>query len=357
MIRKRGNKYYYTISVVDSQGVKHRIERVGGSTKAECKLAEAKALASFHDSDNPIVFKTVSQYLDEWYESYVMTLAENTQRNYRSTIRHHVVPAIGGMDISEVKPIHIQKLISSKSELSKSTISNILRMLHGAFRYAVTPCGYIGVNPCEGVRIPKNAKPAERSTVFGSDELSMIFERFNVDHDYHVPLMIMYHTGLRIGEALALHWTDIDMDSNILHVSKTMLESGVIQEKTKTDSSKRDVSFSSKLHDILMIAKEHQQEWKKLTRRTYRMVCCRQDSSRMSTADMRYFNQWCKDNLGHGSCHSFRHTHATMLLERGEAIEIVSKRLGHSSIAITAKVYSHILDRRNKRLVNLLNDF
>ena len=66
---------------------------------------------------------------------------------------------------------------------------------------------------------------------------------------------------------------------------------------------------------------------------------------------------WCKEEFGHGSLHSFRHTHATMLLEHGEELELVSKRLGHSNITTTANIYSYILDKSNAKLLSALNDF
>lgn len=65
---------------------------------------------------------------------------------------------------------------------------------------------------------------------------------------------------------------------------------------------------------------------------------------------------WCKEELGHGTLHSFRHTHATMLLELGESLEMVSKRLGHSSISITSRVYSHVLNKRNAKMLASLEN-
>ena len=71
---------------------------------------------------------------------------------------------------------------------------------------------------------------------------------------------------------------------------------------------------------------------------------------------MRYFNTWCRDTFGAGyTFHSLRHTHATLLLEAGEDLELVSKRLGHSSINTTAQTYSHVLDARNQKTRSLLD--
>ena len=86
-------------------------------------------------------------------------------------------------------------------------------------------------------------------------------------------------------------------------------------------------------------------------------VCVRPDSGRrVSTSDLRYFNDWCKTTFGHGSTHSLRHTHATMLLEAGESLEAVSKRLGHSSIVTTSKYYSNITEKGNSQMKNTLDN-
>ena len=68
---------------------------------------------------------------------------------------------------------------------------------------------------------------------------------------------------------------------------------------------------------------------------------------------MRFFNQWVKANIGHGSFHTLRHTYATALLESGADLELVSKQLGHSNMTITAKFYSHVLEKRRKKIATL----
>ena len=358
MIRKRNSKWYYIILVKDAQGKTHRIERAGGDTKAECRLAEAKAILENSALDyNPSSDMSISAYMDYWLEKYVSTLSENTQKNYASTVKNHIKPAFKKRRLGSIKPMDIQEFIESKAHMSRGSQDGILRMLHGAFRYAVSPCGFIQHNPCDGIRLPKVSAPKRETTVFSEGELKIIFEKFTQEHDYYLPLQIMYHTGLRIGEALALSWEDIDLNSDILYVHKTMMESGVIQDFPKTKKSNRHIIFSRKLHNLFISTIEKQKQLHGITGRTYRHVCCRADSRRISTSDMRYFNMWCKEEFGHGSLHSFRHTHATMLLEHGEELELVSKRLGHSNITTTANIYSHILDKRNAKLLSALNDF
>ena len=110
--------------------------------------------------------------------------------------------------------------------------------------------------------MPNKREAKKPASVFSREDLTVIFEKFNKEHDFYIPLMIMYHTGCRIGEALALHWRDIDMDTNTIYIHATMLESGEISPIPKSKSSNRFIAFSSKLHSIL---DERLQEQKELS--------------------------------------------------------------------------------------------
>lgn len=147
-----------------------------------------------------------------------------------------------------------------------------------------------------------------------------------------MPLAISYHTGARFGECCALTWQDVDFDKMELSINKTVIQSGkelIVQDTPKTSHSFRTIPIGRKLIDILKQEKRHQ-------------------------AISKLAGHWPNDNYiihakrgGNGySFHSMRHTHATMLLEAGEDLELVSKRLGHGNMATTSRVYSHVLDAR-----------
>ena len=82
-------------------------------------------------------------------------------------------------------------------------------------------------------------------------------------------------------------------------------------------------------------------------------VCRREDGKPLTPDDLRFFNQWVKKEIGHGSFHALRHTYATTLLENGADLELVSKQLGHSNLSITACYYSHVLETRQKQIAGL----
>lgn len=356
MIRKRGSKYYYTIELPSMEGRK-RIERVGGSTRKECQMAEAQERVRLGLGQDISSTISVASFAERWLDEYVSELADNTQKSYKGIIEKHVLPVIGRKRMSSVKPMDIQNIINSREGLSYGTIDSIKNTIRSLFHYAVSPCGIIATNPADGVRLPKDRKGKKEAHVFSKKELDAIFSRFDKEHDFYIPIMIMYHTGCRIGEVLALKWEDVDLDHDVIHVHATMTESGVISPIPKTKSSNRYIVFSSKLHTILDERLRQQEELSYMIDRKFPLVCCRNDAKRISTSDMRFFNMWVKEELGDGSMHSFRHTHATMLLEAGESLEMVSKRLGHSSIFMTANTYSHILEKRNRKMIDTLELF
>ena len=359
---KRGKHWYYRIQVPDENGNMKWTMRAGGRTKREAEKAYYKAAETIENEGGIYDAEriTVKQFLETWFTDYVeLNLRDATIKSYKSDLKNHIVPALGKYHLGKINSRIIQKFINTKSDYSYGTISHMLTVLKAAFSYAISPCGYILTNPTAGVRVPKNTKPPRKTCVFSKIDIEKIWQKFPEGHHYYLPIMIAYHTGLRVGEVLGLHWSDIDLNADELTVRGTMTESGVYQPYPKTKDSCRTIPFGHKLNLILKKEKKHQAEMKLRFSHVYNSnnyVCCRENGLRISTGDMRYFNEWTKETFGDGyTFHSLRHTHATMLLEAGESLELVSKRLGHSNIVTTSKIYSHIMRDRKEKTLRLLN--
>ncbi len=224
------------------------------------------------------------------------------------------------------------------------------------------------MNPAKPVKLPKNSKKtetedlAEESKVFTMEEIEMIFDAFPPTHNFYAPIRLAWHTGMRLGECLALQWKDIDMDRQVIHVRHTLIDrNGEMELGTpKSKKSNRVIAYGKKLQEILEKVKEIQEKRKKMLLQADEFyedndfVCTKPDGRIVTSDNMRYFGKWCKQHLKHGSFHVIRHTHATFLLSKGWHLEEVSKRLGHSGVAITSMIYSHITwDRVNKQIESL----
>jgi len=362
-IRKRGQTWYYTLETTDENGKRKRLVRAGGKTRAECERAYRLAMnekdrtGRLHDARKI----SLADFLDQWKEEVVeKNFRANTIRTYNGAIQNHIEKDLGSKMIVDLTPRLLQKYINDTAEkYSRGTVSVILAVLKRSLGYAASMCGYLMINPAQPVQLPKRQTPKKKTHVFSPVELKKIFRRFPPDHQCGLPVHIAYHTGMRLGECLALSWDDIDMKDRMIHVHTTLVGSDV-QAIPKTSASVREIPFGTKLHSILKKAHARQAENRlrygsEYSQTKNRSVCIWPDGRQVDADAMRYFGKYCRETFGTGSFHSLRHTHATMLLEAGEDLELVSKRLGHANMNTTSAIYSHVLDKRIKKTVALLD--
>lgn len=367
-LRKRGDSWYYRIYVGIVDGKRKQIERFGGKTKKEAEKALRMALNSMditgaHYEPSKMSFH---DYLDEWMESYVKpNLKDTTYATYRSAIDKHIKPFLGKYQLKALTPAILQKFIANKKKegYRKSSLNSMLVILKKSLHYAVQPCEHLKNNPALYVEMPKYQEIEKEARAFSAEELEKIFERFGPETDFYMPIMLAYHTGARLGECLALTWDDINMNEKIIHIRHTLSDKrgDPVRTTPKSKNSVRDVPFVDALAKILKARKAREAANKLKYGQFYistdiPYVCTHENGSVMTSNAMRYFGKFCHDVLGiDASFHNIRHTHATMLLENGAKLEYVSRRLGHSSIAITADVYAHVTDKMHERHLDILD--
>lgn len=365
-LRKRGKKWYYTIEVPteDGQG-RLREERVGGTSYAQAAKAYRQAMKALDEaavSEKPVI--KMMDFLLEWLEKDVLiNLGPNTYDSYAGIIKWHIGARFGNEALDALTTAEIQDWINSLKQdgYSRSTVKSIFTVFNDAMRWAVSNRQYIETNPMANVKMPKFDVPRKKPVIFSHQQIQIIFHAFPLGHKYYAPCMIAYCTGLRVGECLALQWSHIDMENRTISVDSTLYDKKgipVCKATPKTKSSVRTIPFNETLYKALVRHKAQQAKNHRLYGDDYvesDFVCTREDGRPMNSNDMRYFNMWCKKEFGGGSFHSFRHTHATMMLENNIELDYVSKRLGHSSIATTANIYDTITDKRNREAMKKLD--
>lgn len=362
-VRKKGNRWYFTIEIGEG-GKRKRKELAGGKTKAEAEAAYARALVELQVNGAYIepTKKTLDEFAREFFADNSRGVQANTLKSYRSIYDNHIAPALGSHKLRTIKPRTLQNLLNDKKQAgyARSTVSSIHTVLKRMFVYAADFCEYIPRDPAQNIYVPKYIQPPQEVYSFSQQQVAEIFRKFPQGHQFYLPLAISYHTGARFGECCALTWDDVDFDAQELTISKTVIQTAgglVIQETPKTSHGFRTIPIGKKLVAILRSEKARQA--------VHRLAGDGPDDSLivhdkhgklMGPNAIRYFNMYAK-KFGDGyTVHSMRHTHATMLLEAGEDLELVSKRLGHASIAITAKTYSHILDARKNKSRRLIDE-
>ena len=274
--RKRGTTWQYSFETARVDGKRKSVSKGGFRTKADAIAAGTQALNEYNNTGQ--VFSpaeiSVADYLDYWFDNYCKpNLKYNTQLGYIQIIEKHLKPAFGSYKLKALTTATIQEFITRLkiNGLARASVTGILSVLSAAYEYAVEPLGYVKENPCSRVKMPKFEKKPKERTVIRPEDFRKILERFPEGNPFYLPLMIGYYTGLRISEAFALTWDNIDLEKRELTVNKTVLkrnygvdvrkvleQKGKKEEKsawyfgtTKTESSNRTVKFGKSLYIAL----------------------------------------------------------------------------------------------------------
>lgn len=398
--RKRGStwSYYFDLGKID--GKRQKKEKGGFKTKREAEAALTKAINDYNNAGT--VFEpteiTVADYLDQWYELYCkLNLKYNTQVGYLRIIEGHLKPRFGKYRLKAISSALLQDFANDlkMNGLSKSHMVGILSIFGAALDYAVEPMHYLIANPMRYVKYPKIEKKPRERIILTLEEWERIIERFPADSRYHIPLMIGFYTGLRISEAFALTWDDIDLDKREITVNKQVvkrnfgadvrkaaekkgkkeLKSSWYFTTPKTSTSERTVKFGETLYQALMteftaqtknelkygeyytihvLKKEVDEKGDDMFRiipvqkclnsvlPRVRMVCISENGEYTSTDSFKYCARIIhKELLLAFDYHSLRHTHATLLIESGANVKDVQTRLGHNNIRTTLQTYVH----------------
>ncbi|MGN0946711.1 MAG: tyrosine-type recombinase/integrase [Megasphaera sp.] len=368
-VRKINNRWYYTINEVDQHGVRHKHEHFGGFTRAEACRAYRLAMAEQDRTGKYFepASMTFSAFLQEWLEKYARHyLKPNTIDAYDAAIRNHIAPTFGAWKLRELTTAALQDwVLALNDQYSKSTVKSIMSCLRSSLRWAVANRRYLLINPMDNVKLPPSRTAPKKPNVFTPEAIQAIFKQFPAGRPIHMPCVLSYYTGMRLGECLALTWDNVDMAARTLRITGTSYDKKGLPKitATKTASSARTITFGSKLYAELKAQKLWQDKNRFQAGPFYRedpqhkFVCTMDDGRQMTSNNVKYFGMWCKKHFSGTSFHSFRHTHATMLIEHGLPLDYVSKRLGHSSIYTTANVYDTITDKREKAAVDAMEQF
>jgi len=227
--RKRGNKWEYRFEGAKIDGKRQQFSKSGFSTKKEALDAGAKALSQYNQAGTYFVPSEISfaDYLDYWIDNYCKNnLKPITIIKYQKKIQLHIKPALGQYKLKALSPIVLQQFITDKFNegYSRNTLSVIKGILSNSLSYAVEPLKYIESNPILYAKLPSKRVVAKTPTrvsphvYIPKDKMTEIFNRFPEGTSAHIPLMFGYKCGLRLGEAFAVSWIDIDFDNKTLTV-------------------------------------------------------------------------------------------------------------------------------------------
>ena len=319
-----------------------------GKTRGEVAAKLTEALAD-QQKGTPIVTsnQNLEQYLESWLKSVKSSVRLRTYESYDLNARR-LKPLIGKRRLNQLTPAAVERAYADLAEagLSSRSIVQAHTVLHNALKKAVQ-WGLVGRNPTEAVDVPRPQR-SEMQTL-SEVEVQALFAATR-DHDLHALWVLLASTGLRLGEALGLKWEDVDFENCRLIVRRALQrqkERGLVLVEPKTSRSRRTVYFPAGTGAALKEHKRKQAETKLQLGSAWEnngVVFCRQDGRLHDTGTISHrLHRALKDaGLPQIRVHDLRHTAATLLLSKGENPKIVQELLGHSTIAVTMDIYSHV---------------
>jgi integrase len=372
-IRQRKNGLWEAIVTIGRDPRTGKLKRVSFYAPTQ-KEAVQKAAKARHDLARGTFVTpermTLGQWLDVWLTTYKRgRVRQLTQDNYARVIRNHLQPVLGHIVLQALRPEQVQHYCQTKAAqgLDASTITTHLRVLSNALRQA-EKLGRVSRNVVALVDTPRAIRK-ERQTLSMAQVRDALVPAIK-GHRLSAAFLVLFLTGVRRGELLGLRWQDVDLDTGVLHV-RQILERVTAPQGTgrktmlaflepKTDSSRRTIALPGECVTALRQHRVRQAEERLRLGAAYQSLDLVFATEEGKPIDPRTMNDRFAQALAHASVphirlHDARHTFATWMLQAGVPLKTVSDQLGHSSIAITGNVYSHVTREIARAAADTLN--
>ncbi|KPA68921.1 tyrosine-type recombinase/integrase [Streptococcus suis] len=373
-VKKKDGSIVYRASVylgIDAITGKKVKTNVTGRTKKEVKNKTQQAIATFKtDGATRYQSATITSYkelAELWWSSYKHTVKPNTRGNTRGLLKNHVIPLFGAYKLDKLTTPLLQSIVIKLAD--KANTGEAGAYLHydkiHALNKRILQYGVVmqvlPYNPAREVILPRNAKKATRKKVkhFNDEQLKQFLgyldglDLTNYRNLYEATLYkFLLATGCRINEALALSWSDIDLNNATINITKTLNRYGSINSP-KSNASIRDIDIDSQTVAMLKEYRRRQiqEAWTLGRSETVVFSDFIHDYPEDKTLGNRLTTRLKNIGLPNIGFHGFRHTHASLLLNSGIPYKELQHRLGHSRISMTMDIYSHLSKENAKNAV------
>ena len=372
---KKDGSAVYRSSVylgIDQVTGKQVTTKVTGRTKKEVKQKAQDAIIDFKvNGSTRFQASTISTYEELaklWWDNHKHTVKPNSQDATRKLLKAHVLPLFGSYKLDKLTTPLIQSIVNQLAEKTNKGepgaylhYDKIHALNKRILQYGVIMQA-IPFNPAREVLLPRNNQKANRHKIkhFDNQELKKFLgyldslDSTKYRHFYEITLYkFLLATGCRINEALALSWSDIDLENAIVHVTKTLNYKQEINSP-KSKSSYRDIDIDQATVSMLKQYKRRQVKEAWQLGRTETVVFSDfiheyPNNRTLQTRLRTHFKHADVPNIGF---HGFRHTHASLLLNSGIPYKELQNRLGHSQISMTMDIYSHLSKENAKKAVS-----
>lgn len=334
-----------------------------GEVRAKLKNASVGIKEEVH-IEKHITMESLS---GAWLDSIRIKVKESTYALYDTVLKTHINPYFGSKAVKELDSDSINEFIKYKSAkgrldgkggLSSKTVCDIYRLLEQILNYG-RDRNYIDRTFISPTLPREDFKELE---VFNIFEISRLVSYTSTDLDIgKFGVLLTLYTGLRLGELCALKWSDIDMDSNLIRITKTLqrvkVTDGLSETKTriiidapKSKKSIRDIPIPERLKETL-------EQYGEIFARSGYLLTGDYKYMEPRTYQFKYKRYLLEAGLPPKSFHTLRHTFATYATEAGFETKSLSEILGHATVKFTLDRYVHSTDRLKREGMEKLANF
>lgn len=375
-IIERNGAYRFTVNLgMDVNGKQIRKTKTWHAPDSATteKKKDKLAISAYHDFKNHckgMVSLDENMRFSELCEMYFSVYAPNmlkpvTAYNYQKMVDYRFMNYFGNKKISDITTAMLSDFFCNQKKMngepiSASTAKRIFNIMQSIIHFAVSQ-GFISNNPCTDVILPKpNVCEDKKRNYLTEDELPRFKALFEGYSPFNCMIKILLYTGMRSGELLGLSWSDIDFDRRQIRINHTLSDVGGHHFLTtpKTKGSNRIIDINSTVYDLLKEHRKHQ----------FELQCCLdnfahpemvftselgnyKDRASLNTSFRRFLKNTEFNFL---TLHGLRHSNATLLLNAGVDIKVVSEHLGHSNIRTTNIYLDDIFDTTRRKTAEII---
>ena len=289
---------------------------------------------------------SLTSYIAEWLTTFKQTtVKQSTYDRLLTSVKALEGFEIATMPIGEITCIDIQQYVNdlTKRGYGLSTIKKQMRIVTAPLKQA-SALHIIPADPGIGIRLPSRynvSKPERLIEAYTAQEQTALRSVLSGrQRNGYAAIALMIETGLRVGEALALRWQDVQLTRKRIYVRNTVVrlankKQSFVQDSVKSESSRRTIPLTPEAIKLLeRLYERRKNEW----------VFTNCDGERLSYEALRYQTRIACQEAGieYRGEHVFRHTFATNCYHKGIDVKILSRLLGHADVNITYNLYIHL---------------
>lgn len=366
------------ISIKDPRTGARKRPTVYGKTNREIQKKLLKLRADAENGINLIPEKiTLNDWMSHWLENYArLDKREVTWRAYELNFTNHIKDSFIGKKLllklttSDLQMFYKDKLEggrlkkSKRPEITGLSVGTV-RKLHNIISASLSQAeeeNLIRSNIAKAVKLPSAKENQKEMTPLTEKQIGLFLDSINNDR-YRPAYFLELGTGMRKSELLGLKWSDIDFVNGTLSIKRALVRlvnGKVVLGPPKTKKSMRTISIPATALECLKQHKVNQENEKERNKDIYN------DQNFVFAIKLGrwvdphvFYRDFCNKleriNMPHVSFHTLRHSVATVLLEKGVNLKIISDLLGHASVAITGDIYSHVTPKAKQDTADLLD--